>query len=182
MVEKVQQGQLVLASKSPRRRYLLQQAGLKFTVMPSRLDESEVAVEAPDRYVQLLSAAKAGEIAALNPDCWVLGADTIVVMGDDILGKPRDKTAARLMLQQLSGTTHEVYTGYTISCAARQITLTDVVCTRVTFKRLSGTEIEWYIQTDEPFDKAGAYAILGLPVCEVIGHLFDLGVIQILKT
>ena len=94
MVEKVQQGQLVLASKSPRRRYLLQQAGLKFTVMPSRLDESEVAVEAPDRYVQLLSAAKAGEIAALNPDCWVLGADTIVVLDDKVLGKPTSEADA----------------------------------------------------------------------------------------
>ena len=197
MVHKVQQAKLILASKSPRRRYLLKQAGLAFEVMPSDFDESRVDLDTPERYVQTLSHGKAVVIGRRYPDCWVIGADTIVVMDGAILGKPEDTAAARRMLQRLSGSTHVVYTGYTICCISKETNLTDVVSTRVTFKHLSDDEIEWYVHTDEPFDKAGAYAIqgmgtflvkeisgsytnvVGLPVCEVIGHLFDLGVMAI---
>jgi septum formation protein len=196
MVHKVQQGQLILASKSPRRRYLLEQAGLTFKVVPSHFDEDQVALTTPAEYVRILSAEKAGEIGVLHPESWVIGADTIVVMDGAILGKPADTDAARGMLRRLSGSTHEVFTGYTISCASRHSTITDAVSTRVTFKNLSDDEIEWYIHTDEPFDKAGAYAIqglgtflvkeingsytnvVGLPVCEVIEHFFEMGVIR----
>jgi septum formation protein len=197
MVNKVQQGKLVLASKSPRRRYLLEQAGLEFDVVPSHFDETKMEMDSPHRYVQALASEKAKEIGSRYPDSWIIGADTVVVIDDMILGKPCDVESARQMLKQLSGSTHEVFTGYTISCMTAAQAVTDAVSTEVTFKELSHDEIEWYIHTDEPFDKAGAYAIqglgtflvkkingsytnvVGLPVCEVIGHLFDLGVIRI---
>lgn len=188
---------LILASQSPRRRYLLEQAGLDFDVIPSKVDESAVGLDKPDVYVRQLSKAKADEIARQYPDRWVIGADTIVLIGDIILGKPEGKTAARDMLNRLSGHTHQVYTGFTVCCKDLERHHTDSVRTDVTFKALSQAEIEWYIHTDEPFDKAGAYAIqglgtflvksiqgsytnvVGLPVCEVIEHLIDEGVIEL---
>lgn len=197
MVRKIQRGRLILASKSPRRRYLLKQAGLDFEVIPSHFDESMVAMGEPAEYVCKLSRAKAMEIAEQYPECWVIGADTIVLMDGTVLGKPRNQAAARAMLQRLSGATHQVYTGYTICCGHMEKDITDAVCTAVTFKDLSADEIEWYIHTDEPFDKAGAYAIqglgtflvkaingsytnvVGLPVCEVIEHLICEGIVQI---
>ena len=197
MVTKIQQGRLILASKSPRRRYLLQQAGLRFDVHPSGFDESSVRLDDPADYVRALSRAKAADIAARFPECWVIGADTIVLIDGMVLGKPANKQAARAMLQRLSGQTHQVYTGYTLACLAAGRQVTEAVCTDVTFKQLSADEIEWYIHTDEPFDKAGAYAIqglgtflvraisssytnvVGLPVCEVIEHLIKEGVLQI---
>lgn len=200
MVTKIQQGRLILASKSPRRRYLLQQAGLRFDVHPSGFDESSVRLDDPQVYVRTLSHAKADDIAARYPDSWVIGADTIVLIDGMVLGKPRNKTAARDMLRRLSGQTHQVYTGYTICCRDLGRQTTAAVCTDVTFKRLSADEIEWYIHTDEPFDKAGAYAIqglgtflvrsirgsytnvVGLPVCEVIEFLIKEGVVQIEHT
>ncbi len=197
MVNKTQQGRLILASKSPRRKYLLSQAGLKFDVMPSQFDERSIPLEDPRDYVCILSRSKALDIAHKLPDCWVLGADTIVLINGQVLGKPRGKRAARQMLEQLSGQTHQVYTGYTLCCQDRGREITDSVSTDVTFKTLSDDEIEWYINTDEPFDKAGAYAIqglgtflvkringsytnvVGLPVCEVIEHLIQLGAVRI---
>lgn len=197
MVNKTQQGRLILASKSPRRKYLLSQAGLKFEVMPSRFDESTVPLVDPRDYVCTLAQSKAVDISTKIPECWVIGADTIVLINGQVLGKPKGKSAARQMLSQLSGQTHQVYTGYTICCKESGDEITDAVITDVTFKALSADEIEWYINTDEPFDKAGAYAIqglgtflvkringsytnvVGLPVCEVIEHLIRLGVLQI---
>jgi septum formation protein len=191
MVLKVQQGHLILASKSPRRRYLLTQAGLKFEVFPSDFDEKAVAFRDPAAYVRTLSKAKAEDIAGKHPHSWVIGADTIVFIDGKMLGKPRGRDAARAMLKCLSGQTHQVFTGYTLCCVGRGKSITDAICTEVTFKRLSDDEIEWYIHTDEPFDKAGAYAIqglgtflvkringsytnvVGLPVCEVIEHLIE---------
>ncbi len=188
---------LILASKSPRRRYLLEQAGLDFDVIPSAVDESAMALTAPDTYVQQLAQAKAEEIAFQFPDRWIIGADTIVLIGDQILGKPDGKAAARDMLLRLSGQTHQVFTGFTICCRALNKNHTEAVRTDVTFKALSPSEIEWYIHTDEPFDKAGAYAIqglgtflvksihgsytnvVGLPVCEVIEILIREGVIEL---
>jgi septum formation protein len=188
---------LILASKSPRRRYLLEQAGLEFDVIPSDIDESTITLDTPDMYVQLLAKAKAAEIARRFPDRWVIGADTIVLIDRQILGKPDGKTAARKMLHRLSGQTHQVFTGFAICCLGLSRIHTEAVCTDVTFKALSPGEIEWYIHTDEPFDKAGAYAIqglgtflvksirgsytnvVGLPVCEVIGYLISEGIIEL---
>ncbi len=196
MINNVQKSRLILASQSPRRKYLLKQAGIEFDVIPSQFDESRVPPDDPVRYTGTLSRAKADDVAAQYPDRWIIGADTIVLINGEILGKPEDKNAARTMLEQLSGQTHQVYTGYTICRRFQKKHVTDVIRTDVTFKKLTKTEIEWYIHTDEPFDKAGAYAIqglgtflvkringsytnvVGLPVCEVIEYLIKEGVIQ----
>ena len=186
---------LILASKSPRRHYLLTQAGLEFEVIPSTIDESKFTLSAPETYVRTLAKAKARDIARKHPGRWVLGADTIVLIDQTILGKPRSKEQARAMLQQLSGKTHQVLTGYCICCESKQVLFSETVTTSVLFKQLSEDEIEWYISSDEPFDKAGAYAIqglgtflvkaingsytnvVGLPICEVIEFLIKQGAI-----
>ncbi len=186
---------LILASQSPRRRYLLKEAGLSFSVVPSSFDESSVAITSPENYVKILAESKAKEIAELYPESWVIGADTIVVIDNMILGKPESRDNARDMLRQLSGQTHQVFTGYAIICKAKDKKISEAVKSNVLFKNLSDQEIEWYIRTEEPFDKAGAYAIqglgtslvrsvsgsytnvVGLPVCEVIEVLIKEGVI-----
>ncbi len=189
----------ILASKSPRRQYLLKQAGLDFLVVPSRLDENKMAKNAPEEYVIKLAEAKAEDVAQKYPESWVIGADTIVVIGDAILGKPRSKDDARNMLLRLSGQTHQVYTGFAVCCKAEKRLFSQVVKTDVLFKELSDEEIQWYIHTPEPFDKAGAYAIqgmgtflvrsihgsytnvVGLPVCEVIEFLIKEGLLGFQK-
>lgn len=195
----IQQQALILASQSPRRKYLLEQAGLTFDVIPSRFDEESVPLNDPAEYVATLACAKAEEIADQYPNHWVIGADTIVLIDNTVLGKPTDPASARAMLLRLSGQTHQVYTGFCICCRQWTKRITDVVCTDVTFKQLSLEEIEWYTRTEEPFDKAGAYAIqglgtflvkeihgsytnvVGLPVCEVIEILIAQGVIRMVN-
>ena len=192
----IQKADIILASKSPRRKHLLEQAGLDFKIIPSQFDESSVTQTVPDTYALTLSAAKADDIAAHHPDAWVIGADTIVLINGTILGKPMDRSDARQMLQQLSGQTHQVYTGVTICSVNHAVRFSEAVRTDVTFKGLSKDEIEWYIRTDEPFDKAGGYAIqglgtslvkqisgsytnvVGLPVCEVMDFLRKQGVLE----
>jgi nucleoside triphosphate pyrophosphatase len=181
--------ELILASQSPRRKYLLEQAGLTFTVIPSNVDEDSVDVSDPESRVRILAEMKACDIADKHTDSWVIGADTIVFIGNTVLEKPSSTDDARNMLKQLSNQTHQVFTGYSICCRATGHLFSDTVRTDVVFKHLTDEEIEWYIHTDEPFDKAGAYAIqglgtflvrringsytnvVGLPVCEVIEHL-----------
>ncbi len=188
---------LILASKSPRRSELLKQAGLAFSVIPSDFDESTVALSNPDSYVITLAESKALDISEKHPAAWVIGADTIVLIDSIILGKPDSIDEAREMLRRLSGKTHQVLTGYCISCKAKGRFLSETVKTDVHFKKLNETEIEWYLQTGEPFDKAGAYAIqgigtflvkgingsytnvVGLPVCEVLEHLIREGVVEL---
>lgn len=188
--------QLILASRSPRRRYLLEQAGLTFGVIPSRFDEDSVQLADPADYVKTLAEAKADEVARQYPDSWVIGADTIVTIDNVILGKPGSPDEARQMLERLSGQSHFVYTGYAIVCKNKPARVSDAIKTVVQFKELNPDEIDWYIQTGEPFDKAGAYAIqglgtflvrringsytnvVGLPVCEVIEALLKLGVVE----
>ena len=186
---------LILASKSSRRRYLLSQAGLRFSIIPSKVDESSIAVSSPVLYAKELATAKAADVAKTHSDCWVIGADTIVLIDGLILGKPDSKQHAVEMLGRLSGQTHQVVTGYCICNNSLGKLISDSVKTDVTFKTLSASEIEWYTRTSEPFDKAGAYAIqglgtflvksihgsysnvVGLPVCEVIEHLIREGVV-----
>jgi septum formation protein len=196
MNQTLEKDRLILASISPRRKYLLEQAGIDFDVIPSAVNERSAPLDRPRRYTAALSLAKARDVAQRHPGRWVLGADTIVAIDDQILGKPRNRNSARSMLEQLSGQTHQVYTGFSI-CHRDGITHhTEVVATDVTFKSLSKEEIDWYIHTDEPFDKAGAYAIqglgtflvrringsytnvVGLPVCEVIEYLLRHQVIR----
>ena len=185
---------LILASKSPRRSYLLDQAGLTFKVIPSDFDENSVSLSTPETYVKTLAEAKTADVSKAYPESWVIGADTIVVIDGTILGKPDSKKQARTMLKSLSGKTHQVYTGYCICCLAKGRVFLDSVKTDVLFKNLADNEIEWYINTSEPFDKAGAYAIqglgtfivksikgsytnvVGLPVCEVIEFLIEEGI------
>ena len=150
---------LILASRSPRRRYLLEQAGLSFSVIPSSIDETSVPISSPESYVRVLSEAKAHSVSEKYPEKWVIGADTIVVKDQTVLGKPGSRAEARTMLKQLSGQTHRVFTGYSICCKEKHRKFSETVKTDVLFKSLSDQEIEWYIHTTEPFDKAGAYAI-----------------------
>ena len=186
---------LILASASPRRRYLLKQAGIQFEVIPSTVDETGMTAAAPENHVRALAEAKAADIARAHPQAWVIGADTVVVIEGRLLGKPADTDQARRMLNRLSGQRHHVYTGYAIFCLTRDRHISATVTTEVEFKSLSPDEIEWYLQTGEPFDKAGAYAIqgigtflvrringsytsvVGLPVCEVIEVLIREGVV-----
>ena len=188
---------LILASKSPRRSELLKQAGLTFSVIPSDFDESTVALSNPDSYVITLAESKALDISEKHPAAWVIGADTIVLIDSIILGKPDSSKEAHDMLQRLSGKTHQVLTGYCICCKKKNRFFSDRSKTAVRFKKLNDAEINWYIQTGEPFDKAGAYAIqglgsflvkringsytnvVGLPVCEVIGFFIKQGVLHL---
>ena len=150
---------LVLASQSPRRSEILRQAGMEFTVRVADVDESPLAGESPAEYVRRLAAAKAFAIEPADGET-VLGADTTVVIDGEILGKPADAADARRMLARLSGRRHEVLTGI---CLRRGTLATcDHATTGVVFAALSSAEIDEYVASGEPMDKAGAYAIQGL--------------------
>jgi septum formation protein len=155
----VGQTRLVLASASPRRRELLGQLGLSFEVSAADIDETPHPGEPAEAYVLRLAREKARAVASRHPGAWVLAADTTVVLGDALLGKPRDAAEAREMLGRLSGRTHEVQTG--VALAGPTAEHSTVVRTRVTFRSLSAGEIAWYAGTGEPLDKAGSYAVQG---------------------
>jgi septum formation protein len=150
---------LVLASRSPRRSEILQQAGIPFVIRPADVDETPRTDEQPREYVTRLARDKAMAVSA-GPAEIVLGADTIVVIGGRMMGKPRDPADAVRMLETLSGRQHDVITGICLRTAARVIE--DYSATRVWFAALSRQEIEEYVAGGEPMDKAGAYAIQGL--------------------
>ncbi|MGA1368720.1 MAG: Maf family protein [Blastocatellia bacterium] len=151
---------LVLASGSPRRAELLRAAGIDFTVEVADVDETPHEGEAPAAYVARLALAKAAVVAQRRgPGHRVLGADTTVVIQNQIIAKPVDAEDARRMLQQLSGQWHEVLTG--IALVEDDEERTEVETTRVEFAPLTPAEIDWYVATGEPMDKAGAYGIQG---------------------
>ncbi len=154
---------LVLASGSPRRREMLDNLGVEFAVRPVDVDESPLDGESPEPYVLRLARAKA-LAGAPNEREIVLAADTIVALDGDLLGKPRDAADAGRMLERLSGRGHEVLTGVAVAGApdGRAALRAEVERTRVRFAELSPAEIEWYVRSGEPLDKAGAYAIQGL--------------------
>jgi septum formation protein len=150
---------LILASKSPRRAQLLRQAGFEFEVIVSDIPEPIDPDGKPDQHVLDLALAKARHVASRVEYGFVLGADTIVVLDDQILGKPSSEKEAFDMLRKLSGKTHTVYTGFAlIDCPGGQV-LRDYETTRVTFRHLEDEEIRRYIELDHPFDKAGSYGI-----------------------
>lgn len=153
---------LVLASASPRRRDLLGRLEIDFEVHPAEIDETPLADEQPAAYVARLAVEKAEHVRdrLADPDVRVLGADTIVVADDEILGKPTDVDDARRMLRRLSDHSHEVLTGVALAAIGRT-TRHIVERTVVTFVELDEERIETYLATGEPFDKAGAYAIQG---------------------
>lgn len=150
---------VLLASSSPRRRELLTMIGIAHEVIPADIDEAYLPGEAPLSHVERLARAKADTIARVAPDAVVIGADTIVVIDGQVLGKPRDVAHAATMLRQLSGRTHEVFTAVAVARGPRIDSAVEVVS--VTFRELRDEEISAYISTREPMDKAGAYGIQG---------------------
>lgn len=155
---------LVLASGSPRRRELLEALGFPLVIRPVDVDESPNGGEAPDDYVRRLARTKAAAAAGLEEARTgelVLGADTIVVLDGEMLGKPTDSDDARSMLRRLAGRDHEVKTGVALRDLDRGLDEVVEETTRVRFAPLSDEEIDWYVGTGEPLDKAGAYAVQG---------------------
>ena len=151
---------LILASGSPRRKLLLEQLAIIFEIEPPNVDESLMTGEAPEIYVTRLSEKKAQTVAGKHlGEAVVLAADTTVVLHGNILGKPESKEHGLQMLNELSGTTHDVLTGVSICNGSRIETF--CVKTEVTFRHLGEKEIAWYWETSEPHDKAGSYGLQG---------------------
>ena len=153
--------ELILASSSPRRILLLKKLGLRFRVVPPSY-EVEVETEDPIEYVELKALEKARAVARLFTEGIIIAADTVVFMDKEILGKPRSIDEAKDFLRRLSGKTHYVATGVAVIDAATMREIVDSEVTKVKFRELSEEEIELYVKTGEPLDKAGGYAIQGL--------------------
>ncbi|MCC5892607.1 nucleoside triphosphate pyrophosphatase [Exiguobacterium sp.] len=153
------QKRVILASMSPRRTELLAKAGIHHEVIPSNVVEGVNGQEAPDDYVGRLAREKALDVARNNRDAIVIGSDTVVVLDGNILEKPSDREEARRMLEQLSGATHDVLTGVSILGPERQDLF--VTATRVTFIDIPEAWLDGYLDSAEPYDKAGAYGIQG---------------------
>lgn len=190
--------QFVLASRSPRRRELLERMGITdFEVLPAVGEEAADPSLSPAGLVEELSRQKCMEAAALRPGALVIAADTVVAIDGDVLGKPHSREEAFSMLTRLAGRTHRVYTGVTVWRDGRRVTGHEV--TQVTFRPLTGHEISCYVETGEPMDKAGAYGIqgygsllverisgdyynvMGLPVCRLgqILKQFEIDLLEI---
>lgn len=185
--------QVVLASSSPRRRELLALVGISHEVRPANIDESLRPRETPRRYAERLAREKATAVATRDPNLITIGADTIVVINRKILGKPADADQAAAMLRRLSGREHTVVTAVAVSRGKKLRSAVDEV--RVRFRKLRADEIDAYIATGEPMDKAGAYgiqgygativecidgdyfAVMGLSLVRLVGLLRDVGVI-----
>jgi len=153
---------VILASASPRRKELLEKIGLKFIVDSSNYPEDIQMNLKPEELVQSFSREKAAAVALKHPKALIIAADTVGVLRGRIIGKPHTPEEAQKMLQALSGQSHRVITGFTILDSASGKTVTRTVGTLVYFKRLSLEEIQNYVESGEPLDKAGAYAIQGL--------------------
>ena len=151
--------EIILASRSPRRSKLLKQIGVRFKVRVSDVDEIIPDDMPPAQIVQHLARQKAASVSSRYPDSLTIGADTIVVLDDKILGKPTDAGEATRMLTNLSDRTHFVYTGIALSHPRSQRHITASEATEVTFSALSVREIDAYVRTGSPMDKAGAYGI-----------------------
>ena len=154
-----QQSNIILASSSPRRADLLKTIGVSFELVPSNINERPHQDEAPADYIIRLARAKVIDAARKRDSGLVIGADTIVVLDGRILGKPRDEDDAVRMLKLLSGRWHAVMTGVALYDAATRREVADYDKTLVRFAQLSDKEIDWYVKTGEPMDKAGSYAI-----------------------
>jgi len=188
----VSECRVILASASPRRRQLLDLIGIAHEVRPANIDETMRPRETPRRHAERLAREKASAVAKRDPDLITIGADTIVVVNRKVLGKPRDADDAARMLALLSGREHVVTTAVAVSRGKKLRSAVEEVL--VKFRRLRDDEIEAYIETGEPMDKAGAYgiqgygativeriegdyfAVMGLPIVRLIGLLRDVGV------
>ncbi|MDD3294075.1 MAG: Maf family nucleotide pyrophosphatase [Geobacteraceae bacterium] len=187
---------IILASASPRRVELLQSAGIDFQTSPSEIDESYLEGERPDAHALRLAEAKARDAAGRTAGRYYIGADTIVVCDGEVMGKPEDEDDAARMLKKLSGVAHQVITAFYILDGKTGREISHAVRTSVFFNLLRPDEIHAYIATGCPMDKAGAYAIqgnaaymirgidgsytnvVGLPLCEVVEALRNLGAIR----
>jgi len=149
----------ILASGSPRRKQLLNQIGLEFTVIPSDVDEDFTLDLPPEAFTEHWAREKAKSVAKIHPDSLIVGADTIVVLDENILGKPKDKKDSFNMLQSLSGKTHEVITGVSFISLKQELDHTFNERTFVSFNTLSDRDINSYIDIYNPLDKAGSYGI-----------------------
>ncbi len=158
---------LILASGSPRRKELLGKLQIPFEVIVSECDESLPADTPAESAAELLAVRKAAAVAKLHPDAVVIGADTTVILDDDILGKPQDEADCKRMLSMLSGRMHKVVTGVAVFWDGHSASFADE--TQVQFYPLSNAEIEAYAASGEPYDKAGAYGIQGLGAMLVAG-------------
>lgn len=168
---------IILASSSPRRKEILENANVKFDIIKSEIDEVILDNELPSQVVMRLAFEKCIDIAAKHRESLVIGADTVVVLDDIILGKPKDIDEAIAMITQLSGKTHQVITGISLINLTANKKIIDYVVSNVKFKDLSAEDIKDYIQTNESLDKAGAYGIQGygaLLVEEIQGDYFNI--------
>lgn len=190
---------IILASKSPRRIRMLKEQQIDFMAVDSGVDENTVSAACPEALVQKLAEFKTETVSADYPDCWVIGADSVVVVDGLVLNKPNSREHARRMLIQLSGRTHRVMTGFAVIRQTVGHRFADVVISDVRFKKLGNEEIDWYTGLREPYDKAGGYAIqgigafmvkrlngsytnvVGLPLAEVLDHLAACGALHRIK-
>jgi septum formation protein len=153
---------IILASASPRRKELLEKLGLTFEVEPGNCEETLNSELEPHELVRQLSILKAKSVAAGHKNAAIIAADTIGLIGNKILGKPHTENEAWKMLRTINGKLHTVITGFTVLDTATNKIITKTVDTKVYIKKLTNREIEAYVKTGEPLDKAGAYAIQGL--------------------
>lgn len=167
---------IVLASTSPRRAELLKQIGVEFELASGNVQERPHPDEAPADYITRLARAKVIAVAGERQTGLIIGADTVVVLDGQLLGKPNDEADAERMLRSLSGRWHAVMTGVALYDVATGQEVADFDKTLVRFARISNQEIEWYVKTGEPMDKAGAYGIQGLGglfVDEIAGNYYN---------
>jgi septum formation protein len=152
---------LILASASPRRQQFLTDLGLAFTCLPADIDEMPLPGEKPEAFARRMAQEKAAAIAAQHPASWILGADTVVALADEIIGKPKDAADALAILRRLQGRSHQVITGLALVCQAEDCVETLAESSEVTFAAFSDEALAAYVRTGEPLDKAGAYGIQG---------------------
>jgi septum formation protein len=177
LFEDVLKEKLVLASRSPRRAEILNAVGWPFEMVPANIDESRFESEAAVPYVRRLAQTKAETLAKNLTSGLVLGADTVVLADEQILGQPRDAEDARRMLKLLSGKWHEVLTAVALLRVGENRSAVNQEKTRVRFAEMTMAEIDWYVATGEPMDKAGAYAVQGraaLFIEEIQGDYFNI--------
>jgi septum formation protein len=186
--------EIILASASPRRKEILQKTGIPFIVEESSYEENNGASLEPAEVALRNSIGKAADIAAKHSDALIISADTIVALGRTIFGKPKNRLNAAEMLTRLSGKTHTVITAFTVLDTATGKRISKPVESKVFFRKLSGEEIDAYIKTGEPMDKAGSYGVqglgaaivrriegdffnvMGLPLCELVSVLKKFGI------
>jgi len=166
---------LILASGSPRRKEVLKIAGWDFDVIASDVEEKLLEGLTNVERIKAIALSKAKQVSATHPDAVVIGADTMILFNDELLGKPKDEMDAKKILRKLSGTTNVCITAFAIVSDAKIVV--DHTTTEIDLREISDEEIEWYVNTKEPMDKAGAYAVQGLGavfVKEIRGDYFGI--------